>query len=106
MSGQAGVPESPTLQIGARCKMCGATLVGEHKYYMYLRQMRQVTSGHHLAEICMACIGDVLLEDPKFMAKLMASLVNNQVFLERAAESMLGLLKKVKQGSKDKPPEE
>ena len=81
-------------------------MVGARKYYMYLRQMRKVTSGHHFAEICMACIGDVLLEDPKFMAKLMAKLVNNQAFLERSAESMLGLLKKAKQDTKDKPPEE
>jgi hypothetical protein len=84
--------------------MCSGGLVGDRKYYLYLRQMRQATSGQSFGEICMSCIGDVLLEDPQFLAKLMAKVLNHPGFWERAAEGLLAKLQEVKAASKKKPP--
>lgn len=83
--------------------MCSRGLAGDRKYYVYLRQLRRVTSGQTYGEVCLACLGDVLLEDSDFLAKLMAKVLNHPGFWERAAA---GLLDKLQEISKKKPPKE
>jgi len=99
-------PEAPpvhAVQVGPKCKRCSSLLVGENAYYVYLRQQRLITSGQAIADICLNCIGDILLDDPRFIAKLMAKFFNHPAVADKLAEILLSKLEEVKTRKK-KPP--
>lgn len=97
-------PPVHSVQVGPRCKCCGDALVGEHTHYVYVRQLKRLTSGHAIADTCLGCVGDMMLEDPKFMAKLMAKFFNHPAVADKLAEILLAGLDKVE--AKRKPPGE
>ena len=96
-------PPVHNLQVGPRCKRCGAPLVGDATFYVYVRQMRRAISGQKLAETCLGCLSELLLDDPRFIAKLMSKMLNHPRLPGKLAEILLAELDKSKQ-HKEKPP--
>lgn len=97
--------ESPpvhAVHVGPVCKRCGGPLVGEETYYVYVRQQKLLTSGQAIADTCLSCIGEILLDDPRFVAKLLAKFFNHPGVPDKLAEILLNKIDEVK--SKKKPP--
>lgn len=63
----------PILTIGTKCKRCGCELKNG-EYYLQVRQMKNVAHAH--SEVCISCLGALLLEDEEFLEALAQKLLS------------------------------
>jgi hypothetical protein len=62
-----GTPPSYRVSVGHRCKRCSRPLVGEDVYYVQIRQMIHPSRGVGQSDLCVGCLGQLLLQDEGFV---------------------------------------